>query len=63
MRFHFELTHLKVLNTVHIERLDVTTEYTVPEFIEMTKNYPALVEAVAKMADPSAPASRTAVGQ
>ena len=55
MRFHFEITNLKVLDAVHIERLDVTTEYTVAEFIEMTKNYPAIIEAVAKMTDPSAP--------
>ena len=55
MRFHFEITTLKVLDAVHIERLDVTTEYTVAEFIEMTKNYPAIIEAVAKMTDPSAP--------
>ena len=55
MKFHFELNNLKVLDAVHVERLDITTEYTVEEFVEMTKAYPALIEAVAKMVDPGAP--------
>ena len=63
MKFHFELTNLKVLDAVHVERLDITTEYTVAEFIEMTKAYPALIEAVAKMADPGAPTSHSDLGQ
>ena len=53
MKFHFELTNLKVLDAVHVERLDITTEYTVEELVEMTKAYPALVAAVAKMVDPA----------
>ena len=57
MTFHFALTNLKVLDAVHIERLDVTSEYTVEEFVEVTKAYPALIEALAKWSTPSAPLS------
>ena len=57
MRFHFELTNLRVLDAVCVEHIDVTTEYSVAEFVEMTRAYPAVIEAVAKMVDPSAPPS------
>jgi hypothetical protein len=50
MNFCFELHHLSICDAVKIERLDITTEYTVDEFIAMTNAYPALIEAVAKMA-------------
>jgi hypothetical protein len=50
MKFCFALTNLSVSDIVKIEHLDVTTDYTVEEFIAMTNAYPALIEAVAKMA-------------
>jgi hypothetical protein len=50
MKFCFALTNLNISDTVRIEHLDVTTDYTVEEFIVMTNAYPALIEAVAKMA-------------
>jgi hypothetical protein len=50
MKFCFALTNLNISDTVRIEHLDVTTDYTVEEFIAMTNAYPALIEAVAKMA-------------
>jgi hypothetical protein len=50
MKFCFALTNLNISDAVKIEHLDVTTDYTVEEFIAMTNAYPALIEAVAKMA-------------
>ena len=50
MKFCFALTNLNISDTVTIEHLDVTSDYTVDEFIAMTNAYPALIEAVAKMA-------------
>jgi hypothetical protein len=51
MKFCFALTSLSIGDAVKIERLDITTEYTVEEFVAMTNAYPALIEAVAKMSD------------
>ena len=59
MKCHFELTNLKVLDAVHVERLDITTEYTLEECVAMINAYPAVLEVVAKMLD--APASRPVV--
>lgn len=50
MKFGFTLANLNISDTVRIEHLDVTTDYTVDEFIAMTNAYPALIEAVEKMA-------------
>jgi hypothetical protein len=50
MKFCFALTNLNISDTVRIERLDVTTEYTVDEFAAMMSAYPAIIEAIAKMA-------------
>jgi hypothetical protein len=60
MKFCFALNHLSIGDTVKIERLDITTEYTVDEFAAMMSAYPAIIEAVAKMAT-DAPASRPVV--
>jgi hypothetical protein len=51
MKFCFALSNLSIADTVKIDRLDITTEYTVDEFAAMMNAYPALIEAVAKMAD------------
>ena len=50
MKFCFELHHLSIGDAVTIERLQVATEYTVDEFIAMTTAYPALVEALLRVA-------------
>jgi hypothetical protein len=60
MKFCFALTNLSVSDVVKIERLDITTEYTVDEFAAMMNAYPAIIDAVAKMAT-DAPASRPVV--
>ena len=60
MKFCFELTNLTICDAVKIERLHVTTEYTVEEFIAMTSAYPALIEALVRVAA-DAPSSRTEV--
>ena len=57
MKFSFELHHLSIGDTVKIERLHVTTEYTVDEFTAMMSAYPAIIDAVAKMTAADAPKS------
>ena len=60
MKFSFELHQLGIGDAIKIERLHVTTEYTVDEFAAMMSAYPAIIEAVAKMGT-DAPASRPVV--
>jgi uncharacterized membrane protein AbrB (regulator of aidB expression) len=60
MKFCFALTSLSIGDAVSIERLHITTEYTVDEFAAMMSAYPAIIDAVAKMAT-DAPASRPVV--
>lgn len=48
MKFHFDLTNLKALDAVQIERIQIDTEYSVAEFLTMTAEYPAVVEAMTK---------------
>ena len=60
MNFSFELHQLSIGDAIKIERLQVATEYTVDEFAAMLSAYPAIIEAVAKMAI-DAPSSRPVV--
>ena len=58
MKFSFQLHQLNIGDAVKIERLDITTEYTVDEFATMMSAYPAIFDAIGKMAAADAPASR-----
>lgn len=64
MKFHFDLTNLKVLDAVEIERIQIDTDYSVTEFLTMIAEQPALVAALTKLIlspSPDAPASRAGI--